>query len=95
MNLTPAEMRLIGRLLDMAANEFGNHGCNDFEWTADFPASEREALVRRMEHADNPDPARREEVEESVEMYTGESAPPERWLMRYFSGVMSRAGGAK
>jgi hypothetical protein len=94
MNLTPAEMRLIGRLLDMAADEFSNHGCNDMLWPADFPAEERAELVRRMERDNDPNVSP-EEVEESVTMRSGRYSPGDHCLMRYFSGVMLRAGGAK
>jgi hypothetical protein len=31
MQLTPTEQRLIQILLNKAADEFGNHGCNDFD----------------------------------------------------------------
>lgn len=31
MNLKPYEMRLIAHCLEMASDEFSNHGCNDFD----------------------------------------------------------------
>lgn len=84
-HLTPAEQRLVGKLLDMAADEFGNHGSNDLEW-GEFPVEEREALIRKMEHDNNPDHSRREEIDESVQRYTrGKYGPGDSWLMRYFS----------
>jgi hypothetical protein len=47
MSLSPEEMRLAATLLDMAAEEFGNHGCNDFD-TASLPLPLRDDIVRRM-----------------------------------------------
>ena len=33
--MTPADKRLAARLLQVAEEEFGNHGCNDFDLVAD------------------------------------------------------------
>lgn len=50
MNIT--EKKLAAKLLDMAAEEFGNHGCNDFdlvrdgELTVEQAKEVQEALVR-------------------------------------------------
>ena len=33
MKLKPYEMRLISHCLELASDEFGNHGCNDFDLT--------------------------------------------------------------
>jgi hypothetical protein len=35
MDLTPAERKIAARLLDLAADEFSNHGCNDFNAKAE------------------------------------------------------------
>jgi hypothetical protein len=47
--MTKAEMLLAAELLDMAANEFGNHGCNDFNMFPHLPdRAVRDALVRSV-----------------------------------------------
>lgn len=35
MNLTPTEAKLAATLLRLAAEEFGNHGCNDYSLRKD------------------------------------------------------------
>lgn len=55
--MTGAEKRLASRLLRMAANEFGNHGCNDFDLVADGGMLAKEAKeFRRAYHDWNGDP---------------------------------------
>jgi hypothetical protein len=41
--LTPAELKLIKHLLGMAADEFSNHGCNDFQLRKDAKLTDTEA----------------------------------------------------
>jgi len=55
--MTPAEKRFAARLLRMAADEFGNHGSNDFDLVADggMMAGEVDDFRRRF-HAWNGDP---------------------------------------
>lgn len=43
--LTKAELALISQLLEMASDEFSNHGCNDFKLPA---TEENKALMSRM-----------------------------------------------
>lgn len=43
--MTPAEKALAARLLRLAADQFDNHGCNDFDLAAHLSAAERDALV--------------------------------------------------
>jgi hypothetical protein len=38
--LKPYEIKLAATLLDMAADEFGNHGCNDFDLFKHLPPDE-------------------------------------------------------
>lgn len=44
--MTPDELRLAALLLDMAADEFGNHGCNDFDTAEFLPLDVRDGIVR-------------------------------------------------
>ncbi len=41
--MTPAEKKLVVVLLRMAAEEFGNHGCNDFDLVEDGKMTSKEA----------------------------------------------------
>jgi hypothetical protein len=43
--LTPAECRLAAALLNLAADEFSNHGCNDFRLRSDGGLDDEEARV--------------------------------------------------
>ena len=38
--LTPAELRLLAELLELASDTFGNHGCNDFSLLKSMPLLE-------------------------------------------------------
>lgn len=52
--MTPEELRLAAHLLDMASEEFGNHGCNDFDMASLASPETRDALVAEF-YADDPD----------------------------------------
>lgn len=94
MKIGPLHLRLAGHLLSMAAEEFGNHGCNDWDWPDWFPADEREAFVRAMEKANNPATDRADEIQESVDMYAGnDGGPPDFWVMGFLADELTRAGG--
>lgn len=41
--MTPAEKKLAGKFLHEAAEEFGNHGCNDFDLVKDGKMTAKEA----------------------------------------------------
>ena len=43
---TKTELEVMAKLLDLAADQFSNHGCNDFELPA---TAENIALVRQVE----------------------------------------------
>lgn len=42
------EKKLIAELLRLAADEFSNHGCNDFD-LSHLPDKERQSLLRKIE----------------------------------------------
>lgn len=49
-------MKLAGDLLDKAADEFTNHGCNDWWFPADWTIEDRRELVKAMyEQNGNPE----------------------------------------
>jgi hypothetical protein len=55
--MTPAEKRLAAMLLRRASEEFGNHGCNDFDLVCDGGMLAKEADdFRKRFHAWNGDP---------------------------------------
>ena len=53
--MTPIEKKLAAALLDMAADHYGNHGCNDFDLHKYMSPEEAFELQRDM-HAWNGDP---------------------------------------
>lgn len=56
--MTPAEKKLASALLRMAAEEFGNYGCNDFDLVEDgkMTAKEADALMKTFhERSGSPD----------------------------------------
>lgn len=53
--LSPSEIRLAGELLQLAAEEFSRHGCNDFKRPEWYPQSEWDALEVKW-HTANGDP---------------------------------------
>jgi hypothetical protein len=46
--MSPALLRLAAELLDLAADQFSNHGCNDFGMTGRFTADERAEIAALM-----------------------------------------------
>lgn len=47
-HLSPRLLELAAHLLDLAGDEFGNHGCNDLQLHGDFTDADREALALLM-----------------------------------------------
>ncbi len=45
--MTPKERAFAAQLLKLAADEFGNHGCNDLDWPQDWTEAERSDFTRR------------------------------------------------
>ena len=43
MNLKPYELKLIAKLLEIAADQFANHGCNDFDLVREAGLTPEEA----------------------------------------------------
>lgn len=59
MPLSPAELKLVAKLLDIASNEFSNHGCNDFKADRDgdlTPDETAEIAARLNAHPKFGDP---------------------------------------
>lgn len=46
--MNPKWMKLAGTLLGVAADEFSNHGCNDWDFPLDWNAEDRAEFVRSL-----------------------------------------------
>lgn len=77
--MTTNEARLAAHLLNMASNEFSNHGCNDFKRPDWYPKSEWNDLLREM-YEQNGDP----------ENYQPSEYSSDDWLMSHFAGMIER-----
>lgn len=55
-NLTPARLKLAARFLEMAADEFGNHGCNDFNLAEVMPDVRARRALMKLYRKRNGDP---------------------------------------
>lgn len=77
MNFTKKERRLIAHLLEMASNEFANHGCNDLDKDIFKGWSEDEIEALRKEYCEH----------NQLEYHSGAYIPD--WgLMKYYSEKM-------
>lgn len=82
ITLTASEARILGKLLRMAADEFANHGCNDFDLVRDggLAPGEAEEFVTRLQ-VENPG-----QEEHYDRQYQGD------WLlMRHFQRKLEQA----
>lgn len=68
--ITDTEAKLLIELLEMASNEFGNHGCNDFELAKFVPDLEERRQLIKAFHDYNGDPEEFVEDEKYREQYT-------------------------
>ena len=76
--MTKKELELVGQMLDMAADEFANHGCNDFQMAN---TDENWAFIEAME-AERPPEDRDERPDLSEPIYTQD------WcVMRYLAST--------
>jgi hypothetical protein len=64
----PKEMALAAALLDEASESYSNHGCNDWEFPADWTRAEKVAFVRAW-HEWNGDPEEFDEKHLSLPDY--------------------------
>lgn len=81
--MTKLEKKLAARLLDIASDQFSNHGCNDFDLKAVMPnVKDRRALAMSM-HEDNGDP-------EEFDPKCSYDNMPDWWLMSYLSQKLKR-----
>ncbi len=55
-DLTPNNRKLISALLELASDQFSNHGCNDFDLAAILPNVEDRRELMRKYHEHNGDP---------------------------------------
>lgn len=79
--LTENERKLTAALLDLAADTFSNHGCNDFDLSNIFdPAEAREILVGEAVHDGD-----EEEIERYKDPTTAVKWGNDWCLMRYMA----------
>ena len=86
LNLKPYEVRLIAHCLELASNEFSNHGCNDFDLTdKDLNLTDKEKRELTLNMAvENGDP---EEIHEVRNGDTRDWASD--WcVMSYFARIL-------
>ena len=61
ISITDTQARLLVELLELAENEFSNHGCNDFELFKCIPDLEKRRELIKAYHEWNGDPETFEE----------------------------------
>jgi hypothetical protein len=83
--MTHLEKRLAANLLNLAADEFSNHGCNDFDLFK-FMTPEEALDLQRAMHAWNGDPE--EAPATPQEARWGQDS----FLMRYFAAKLQKEG---
>lgn len=80
--MTPAQLTLAADLLDLAADEFANHGCEDWDWPADWDLRARKALLDHMD------------LREDDRWYlVGSSGPPVSCAMRAVAEMLREEAG--
>ena len=88
--INPKWLRLAGELLDRAADEFSNHGCNDWDWPVDFTAEDRLKMAAAMV-ADNVgksvDKLTPDETAEAADL--AERGPTDSRVMRFLSKALT------
>lgn len=92
-NLDRKLLQMAGELLDSAADEFSNHGCNDWHWPDYMSPGDRLAVARMME-AFNRRKAESaltdNEATEAVHM--ANTGPPDWWIMRFLASRLQALG---
>lgn len=93
--MNPKWNAVAGLLLDLAADTFSNHGCNDWKWPKLWTRDDRLKLVIAMvcenvrRTSDQLTPDDREEIESMV---SGEFGPPDWWVMRFLARQLDGRG---
>ncbi len=94
--MNSAWLRLAGELLGLASDQFSNHGCNEWEWPADWSAVERrqlaEAIVRDNVRKTNGEKLNTEEAGQVKHMASGKHGPPDWWVMAFLAGQLNPKG---
>jgi hypothetical protein len=74
------ERKLIAMLLDLASDQYSNHGCNDFDLSF-LPDKERQSLLKAIEEwngtPEDYDPTRKVGADWVLMRYLGEKIDPE------------------
>jgi hypothetical protein len=64
MNLSPHEIKLIAKLLEIASDKFSNHGCNDFKLTEEAELTPEESYEINRAYVEWSDPNWKEDYSE-------------------------------
>ena len=87
--MNPKWERLAGELLELAADEFGNHGCNDWRWPDYMTLEERLELSLAMEkHNVNGRELTANEKEDAETRAIGEYGAPDWWIMTFLGSKL-------
>mgnify|MGYP000367218483 FL=1 len=90
--MAPEWVGLAAAMLDTAADSFANHGCNDWQWPADWSRAKRRRLAVAMV-ADNvgrpPAQFTAADRAEVDDLCRGAHGPPDWWVMRFLAGRLA------
>ena len=78
--MNPKWRALAADLLDRAAEEFSNHGCNSCPWPADWTEAEQREIAVAMDAAN-----RNSNVPDEAEVRSLMRCPADWWLMRFLA----------
>ena len=76
-------LKLAGEMLELASDQFSNHGCNDWRWPDDWTQKEREGLAKAMTVQNFGRPMTQEEEQDAVDIAKCEFGPPDWWVMDF------------
>lgn len=75
LTINPKWLKLAAKLLELAGDEFSNHGCNDWYFPSDWTKNERREFAERI----------REEIGEPDELEDlDDTLDPVDWEVMYF-----------
>lgn len=88
-------LALAGQLLSAAAEDFSNHGCNDWKWPADWTSDKRRELATAMVEANIGRPRHAftaSDVTEVESLCNGDYGPPDWWVMKFLGKQLQDVG---
>lgn len=84
----PKWQKLAGEMLELASEQFSNHGCNDWEWPDDWTPEERHNLAIEMVAHNirkSVSGLTQHEMEEVNHWASGKFGPPDWWVMSFLA----------